>query len=83
MTTAKSGTKTYKNHKLGSRKSKVHEAFDKKGSEVAWTLGQRLKLKEGTLRSWFGAWARDTGKATPAKKSPTKKKADSANVEVS
>lgn len=78
-----SEAKGYKSHNAGSRKGKVHEAFDKKGSEVAWTPGRKLKLKEGTLRSWFGAWQRDKGKPA-TKKSPTKKKAqtDQANVEV-
>src|SRR5262245_4949184 len=45
----------YKNqHVEGSRKGKVHELFDKEGPEAAWTLGLKLKLKEGTLRTWFG-----------------------------
>jgi hypothetical protein len=26
--------------------------------EAAWVLGLKLKLKTGTLRSWFGAWKR-------------------------
>ena len=48
----------YKHHKPGSRKGRVHELFDNEGPEAAWTLGRRLKLKEGTLRSWFGTWRR-------------------------
>jgi hypothetical protein len=39
----------------------VHELFDKEGSEAAWVLGLKLKLKEGTLRSWFAAWKRLKG----------------------
>ena len=27
-------------------------------AEAAWVLGLKLKLKEGTLRSWFAAWKR-------------------------
>jgi hypothetical protein len=45
-------------HKEGSRKGKVHQLFDKEGPEAAWVLGLKLKLKEGTLRSWFAAWKR-------------------------
>ena len=43
-------------HKEGSRKGKVHALYDKQGPEAAWVLGKKLKLAEGTLRSWFGAW---------------------------
>jgi hypothetical protein len=49
-------------HKEGSRKGKVHELFNKEGPEAAWVLGLKLKLKEGTLRSWFAAWKRLQGK---------------------
>ena len=61
-------------HLEGSRKSKIHEAYDKHNAETAWTLGRKLKLKEGTLRTWFGAWKRTDdkskkGKAKPARKS--------------
>ena len=45
-------------HKTGSRKGKVHELFDKEGDAAAFTLGQKLKLKDGTLRSWFMVWRR-------------------------
>jgi hypothetical protein len=48
-------------HKEGSRKGKVHELFDKEGPEAASVLGLKLKLKEGTLRSWFAAWKRLQG----------------------
>jgi hypothetical protein len=63
---------SYGSHKEGSRKSKVHQLFDKEGAESAWVLGLKLKLKEGTLRSWFAAWKRLQSKskgeikATPA-----------------
>ena len=65
----------YGSHKEGSRKGKVHRLFDKEGAEAAWVLGHKLKLKEGTLRSWFAAWKRlqsksngeiNTNSGTPA-----------------
>jgi hypothetical protein len=40
----------------GRRKNKVRELFEREGAEVAWVLGLRLGLKEGTLRSWFASW---------------------------
>jgi hypothetical protein len=49
---------TYGPHNEGSRKGKVHELFAKEGPDAAWVLGLKLKLKEGTLRSWFAAWKR-------------------------
>ncbi len=54
----------YKGHLVGRRKGKVHELFDKQGAEAAWTLGLKLGLKQGTLRSWFGAWGDKTRKPT-------------------
>jgi hypothetical protein len=30
---------------------------------MAFTFGRRLKLKEGTLRTWFRSWNRDAFKA--------------------
>lgn len=54
-------------HKEGSRKGKVHELYDKQGPEVAFVLGQKLKLKDGTLRSWFGTWRRLDKKPAKAK----------------
>jgi hypothetical protein len=58
--------------KDGSRKSKVRELFKKDGPEAAWVLGLKLKLKEGTLRSWFAAWKR------PQSEGKEKVKTDSA-----
>ena len=51
-------------HKPNSRKSKVHELFDTQDESAAFVLGQKLKLKPATLRSWFGMWNRA---AKPAK----------------
>jgi len=58
----KASDKGYKDHGAGSRKVKVHELDDKQGADAAWTLGIQLGLKEGTLRSWFGAWKRAGGR---------------------
>jgi hypothetical protein len=44
----------------GLRKRKVRELFEKQGPEAAWTLGLKLRLKQGTLRAWFGQWKRNT-----------------------
>ena len=46
-----------------SRKQRVRELHDKDGPASAWTLGRRLKLKEGTLRTRFRSWNRDAFKA--------------------
>jgi hypothetical protein len=57
-TTVMEPEQCYGSHKEGSRKGKVHQLFDEQGPESAWVLGLKLKLKEGTLRSWFAAWKR-------------------------
>ena len=51
----------------GRRKRKVHELFKKQGSEAAWTLGLKLRLKQGTLRTWFREWGRRNGADTRAR----------------
>jgi hypothetical protein len=56
--TARAPEHSFGGHKEGSRKSKVHRLCDEQGAEAAWVLGLKLKLKEGTLRSWFAAWKR-------------------------
>lgn len=63
------GDKCYKQHIPGRRKGKVHELFDKEGPEAAWTLGRKLRLKESTLRSWFGQWKR-TDKRSKSQRAP-------------
>jgi hypothetical protein len=46
-----------KSYKVGGlRKRKVYELFKKQGPEAAWTLGLKLRLKQGTLRTWFEQW---------------------------
>ena len=54
-------------HKPESRKAKVHALYDKDGPEAAFVLGQKLKLKDNTLRSWFMVWRRKDKTAKPAK----------------
>ena len=72
----KAPAKGYKDHIEGSRKGKVHELYDSQGSDGAWTLGLKLGLKQGTLRSWFAQWHRASGATKPAAKaSPAKKDA--------
>jgi hypothetical protein len=70
-------------HVEGSRKGKVHELFDQQGAEAAWTLGtSKLKLKPGTLRSWFGQWRAASVKSKPkAKPAPRSKPAKAVPVE--
>jgi hypothetical protein len=75
-TAMKTEPKGYKSHKPGSRKGKVHALYDRQGPDAAWTLGLKLKLKEGTLRSWFGSW----GKSKPVPKKKSQKAADSASA---
>jgi hypothetical protein len=80
---AKAPAKGYKDHVEGSRKGKVHEAFDKHGQDTAWTLGLKLGLKQGTLRSWFAQWLRagtpsPVAKASAVKKNATEVKAEAA-----
>jgi hypothetical protein len=58
LTATMTAEQSYGSHKEGSRKGKVHQLFDEQGAEAAWVLGLKLKLKEGTLRSWFAAWKR-------------------------
>ena len=58
-------------HKHGSRKSKVHEVWEREDESVAFALGQKLKLKPETLRSWFGVWRRAS---TPSKKAKAPEK---------
>ena len=56
----------YKGHQAGSRKGRVHQAFDEQDADVALALGQQLGLKPSTLKTWFATWARDA-KAEQAK----------------
>ena len=65
----------------GRRKGKVHELFDRLGPQAAWTLGLKLKLKENTLRSWFGQWQR-SGKTTKSVKPRSKAAAKAAPSQV-
>jgi len=46
--------------KSGSRKQKVYALFVEKGADYAFTLGRKLQLKDGTLRTWFATWERES-----------------------
>lgn len=46
----------YKGHIQGSRKARVHELFDLKGSKAAAALAAELGLKAGTVSSWIKSW---------------------------
>ena len=48
--------KTYGEHRVGSRKSKVYEVYLEQGREKALVFGQKEGLKDSTLRSWFSTW---------------------------
>ena len=61
-------------HKPESRKAKVHALYDKDGPDSAFVLGQKLKLKDNTLRSWFMVWRRKDKK--PAKATKVENKAE-------
>jgi hypothetical protein len=56
MTTTKTKPKS-------SRKARVRELYNERGSDEAFTFGRRLQLKPSTLHSWFGAWRREAAKA--------------------
>ena len=46
----------------------------KEDDATAFTLGQRLKLKDGTLRSWFMVWRRASKPAKATKVTKPKAK---------
>ena len=54
-------TKEYE-RRIGFRKKKVYELYNKQGAEAAWMLGLKLGLKQDTLRNWFGAWMNSISK---------------------
>lgn len=50
-------------HRKGSRKSAVHECFDKKGFDAALKFAMAKKIKEGSARRWLSSWGgRKAGK---------------------
>jgi hypothetical protein len=52
----------------GSRKAQVYDVFFDRGLDAAIAFAQTLGLKEGTVKSWAGGWAKGTKQAhTPAK----------------
>jgi hypothetical protein len=58
----------YAGHKVGSRKSIIHELFDREGEETAWTRGIKMGLQQSSLRTWIGHWRRSAKPATAKKK---------------
>ncbi|HZC55695.1 MAG TPA: hypothetical protein VE396_06550 [Xanthobacteraceae bacterium] len=70
------GAEGYKGHKPGSRKETIHQLYDREGADTAWTRGRKMKLAEGTLRSWFGQWQRGASKSKPVPKTLPKGKSD-------
>lgn len=55
----------HKEHAPGSRKGKMHQLYDEQAPGAAWTLGLKLGLKQGTLRSWLSNWHRTGTGAEP------------------
>jgi Superinfection exclusion gene product 17 len=43
----------------------VYVAFHSDGLEAAMKVAEKLELKEGTVRSWAGQWAKSGGSTTP------------------
>jgi hypothetical protein len=66
----------------GSRKKKVYDCFVKHGPDVAWTLGQKIGLKQNTLRSWFSTWKSVAPVKTKPKVEPKPKAAKSKSKPV-
>ena len=59
--------------RAGSRKASVQAAFlGEGGVDAAMTLGLELDLKEGTIRSWIGTWAKANGTEPVASTKGTK-----------
>jgi hypothetical protein len=61
----------YAGHKPGSRKSVIHELFDRQDEQTAWVRGKKIGLKETTLRTWFAFWRRSAKPATAKKAAKT------------
>lgn len=62
-------------HREGSRKSKVHAAFEEKGKEEALKLAAKLGIKEGSAKRWVMDWSFAAKAAKPAKPAPKKRAA--------
>jgi hypothetical protein len=65
-------------HIEGSRKQKVHALFDAEGAVAAFTLGQKLKLTQSTLHTWFSRWRTEAVQSNLAKAKSKKAKAKAA-----
>jgi hypothetical protein len=53
--------------KDGSRKASVYDAFHSGGYDEALRTAERLEIKEGTVRSWAGTWAKESGQKLPTR----------------
>jgi antitoxin VapB len=54
-------SRTYKEHRAGSRKGDVHRAFDEEGEEAALRLARKFRLKESSVRTWMSKWRNPAG----------------------
>jgi hypothetical protein len=73
-------------HREGSRRQKVHKIFDEQADAAALVLGQRLKLKDSSVRTWISKWRAETvkenlDKNAKAKKAKSKKVANTTTVD--
>lgn len=50
------GGKGYKGHRPGSRKERVHKAFDRSGPGAAKQCAKRAGIKPVTLKAWLYAF---------------------------
>jgi hypothetical protein len=64
------GSPAFLPRRTGSRKGEVHRLFDTKGPEAAEKWGLAQGLQKGSLKSWFGAWRREDGKASGKSDAP-------------
>lgn len=55
--------KAYKNHRVNSRKGRVHLTFNTKGEDAAIKQGKTLKLKSSTLMQWVRTWKAERKRA--------------------
>jgi hypothetical protein len=62
------------NHRNGSRKAQVHQAFEAQGADGAMGKGRELDLKDLTIRCWVNAWKRSMAKAKRGRKNPAPSK---------
>jgi hypothetical protein len=59
--TAARKAKGYKGLEAGYRKELIRKDFDAKGPEAALARARKLKIKEGTVRTWMSRWRVEAG----------------------